>query len=186
VLYGHPPRHLGISDIKACSVADLEAWLTERELITKLIQQQLLRAQQRMKAHADKHRSKRVFQEGDQVYLKLQPYVQSSLAARDNQKLSFRYYGPFTVLQRIGQVAYKLDLPETARIHPVVHVSQLKRHVAPSVVVSSDLSSVCTDPLLPLVPAAILDRRCITRGASTVSQLKIKWDSLPSTLGGRT
>ena len=76
-----------------------------------------------MKAHADKHRSKRVFQEGDQVYLKLQPYVQSSLAARDNQKLSFRYYGPFTVLQRISQVAYKLDLPETARIHPVVHVS---------------------------------------------------------------
>jgi exosome complex RNA-binding protein Rrp4 len=44
-----------------------------------LVMQHLHRAQERMKRQADKGRSERVFQVGDAVYLKLQPYVQSSL-----------------------------------------------------------------------------------------------------------
>jgi hypothetical protein len=76
-----------------------------------------------MKSQADKHRVERVFQPGDWVYMKLQPYVQSSVAARSNKKLSFRFYGPYKVIQRVGEVAYKLELPEGSRIHPVLHVS---------------------------------------------------------------
>lgn len=56
VLYGHSPRHLGISNLQSCSVPDLETWLLERELLQKLIQQQLHRAQRRMKSQADKNR----------------------------------------------------------------------------------------------------------------------------------
>jgi len=55
-----------------------------------------------MKRQADKGRSERVFQVGDRVYLKLQPYVQSSLAPRANQKLSFKFFGPYSVVERIG------------------------------------------------------------------------------------
>jgi hypothetical protein len=76
-----------------------------------------------MKSRADKHRVECVFQPGDWVYMKLQAYVQSSAAARSNRKLSFRFYGPYKVIQRVGEVAYKLELPEGSRIHPVLHVS---------------------------------------------------------------
>ena len=132
-----------------------------------------------MKAQVDKHWSEREFAEGDLVYIKLQPHIQSSVAFRDNHKLSFKFYGPFRVLQRIGTVAYRIDLPQSAKIHPVLHVSQLKRHVPPSAQVSSDLDSVCTDPFQALVPTKVLAERLLPRGATTIKQLLIQWGDLP-------
>lgn len=111
VLYGQSPRQLRIENLQLSTVPDLEQWMQERDLPTKVIQQQLQRAQHRMKTQADKHRQEREFQPGDMVYMKLQPYVQSSVAARSNKKLSFRFYGTYKVVQRVGAVAYKLKLP---------------------------------------------------------------------------
>jgi hypothetical protein len=84
VLYGYSPRHFGIDPSSACSSTDLSTWLQERQVMKGLIKQHLSRAQDRMKQQADKGRSERQFQVGDMVYLKLQPYVQSSLAPRAN------------------------------------------------------------------------------------------------------
>ena len=61
VLYGYTPRHFGISSDNAISVTDLADWVHERELMQRVIQQHLLRAQQHMKRQADKHRSEREF-----------------------------------------------------------------------------------------------------------------------------
>ena len=110
----------------ATPVADMNSWLDDRALMTSLIQQHLSRAQTRMKRQADKHRSERSFAVGDWVFLKVQPYVQSSLARRANQKLAFWFFGPYQILERIGAAAYKLALPSSSSIHPVFHVSQLK------------------------------------------------------------
>jgi hypothetical protein len=64
-----------------------------------------------MKHQADKHRSECVFAVGDWVYLKLQPYFWSWLATRSNQKLAFKFFGPYRILAHVGSVGYKLDLP---------------------------------------------------------------------------
>ena len=94
-LYGYSPRYFGIDAIDACPSVELTEWLEDKMVMQNLIKQHLLRAQRCMKEQADKKRSERTFQTGDWVYLKLQSYVQSSLAPRANQKLSFKFLGPF-------------------------------------------------------------------------------------------
>jgi len=145
----------------------------------QLVQQHLLRAQRKMKFQADKKRSFRSFNVGDSVYVKLQPYVQTSLANRSSNKLSFRFFGPFTVMAKIGDVAYQLQLPEDCLIHLVFHVSQLKQAVAPNVVVGQDL----LDPSLHFqVPQAVLDRRLHLQNNSPVPQVLVQWSNLPPEL----
>jgi hypothetical protein len=147
--------------------------------MTELTRQHLARAQQRMKHQADKNRSERVFQVGDQVYLRLQPYVQTSVANRSSQKLGFKYFGPYYVLKRVGQVSYKLKLPETAKIHLVIHVSQLKKAIKATDTVSTELPVSLVDFLL-VQPIRVTDERFIRRGAKMVPQLKVQWSGMPS------
>lgn len=178
-LYGRPPRSLGITSADACSAPELSQWLQERSVMTRLLQQHLLRAQQRMKRQADKSRSERQFSVGDLVYLKLQPYVQSSLAARANQKLAFKFFGPFRVLAKINEVAYKLELPAASLVHPIFHVSQLKAAVPASVSPTQVLPELDTSLQYPL---KVLDRRLYTKGSSSVFQVLVQWSGWPESM----
>lgn len=181
VLYGYPPRAFGIS-VNDCASADLDTWLKERATMTDVICQQLLRAQQRMKAQADKHRSERIFQVGDKVYLKLQPYIQQSVEAHGNQKLAFRFFGPYTILKRIGEVAYKLALPSASQVHPVVHVSQLKKYVPPHIPVSTSLASLAAIADIAVQPLRIVEQAFVPHGSAAATRIRVRWAGLPPDL----
>lgn len=101
------------------SQSEAKQFLTQRGDILKLIKENLLHAQARMKYFADAKKVERSFEVGDTVYLKLQPFRQNSVVLRKNLKLTSKYYGPFKILARIGKVAYQLQLPEGSKIHDV-------------------------------------------------------------------
>jgi hypothetical protein len=179
VLYGHAPRMFGIAAADAFPVKDMSDWLLDRDLMQSLIRQHLVRAQDRMKRQADKHRSERQFAVGDMVFLKLQPYIQTSVAARANQKLAFKFFGPFRVLERVGAVAYRLQLHESSAVHPVFHVSQLKSASPTGHQVSPSLPDI-TDAYQ--IPERVLQRRMLPGGSVPSTEVLIKWSSLPEEL----
>lgn len=128
-----------------------------------------------MKQQADKRRSERTFAVGDFVFLKLQSYVQSSIAPRAHQKLSFKYYGPYEVLDKIGSIAYKLKLHDSSSVHPVFHVSLLKLAPSSSPTVSLELPDFA-DALQ--VPESVLQRHHHHHGTHSVPQVLIKWSGM--------
>ena len=112
-----------------------------------------------MKQVADRHQREVVFKEGDMVFLKLQPYRQSSVFKCAHQKLASRYFWPYKIIQRIGVVAYKIQLPEGARIHPVFHVSLLKKVVGELSSNINEMPPVDDEGVLVLEPKSIVDTR---------------------------
>lgn len=177
-LYGYHPRHFSLDSTNVPAVSGISDWVHQRQFMERLIKQHLLRAQQRMKSQADKHRSERVFAVGDFVYLKLQPYVQASLPPHSNQKLAFKFFGPYKILERVGNVAYRLLLPPSASIHPVFHVSQLKKAVPASQSASVSLPG---ETVTFQVPERILQTR-LSPGDNPVQEVLVKWSSMPVSL----
>ena len=79
------------------------------------------------KSYADNMKRPLEFDVGDQVYLKISP-MNGVMRFGRKGKLSFRYVGPYEILQHVGEVAFELALPtDLASLHPVFHVSMLKK-----------------------------------------------------------
>jgi hypothetical protein len=175
-LYGRTPPVLVKGDVSLSAVEEVNRLTAERNAMLKEMQEQLLKAQDVMRAQANKHRREVEYKVGDMVYLKIQPYKLKKLAKRFNQKLSPRYYGPYEVLQRIGAVAYKLKLPEDTRVHPVFHASLLKKAITPNIEPQPLPACMNEDWHLEPGPEKVLDQRWNAHGEVEVL---VKWEGLP-------
>ncbi|GJR22850.1 retrotransposon-related protein [Tanacetum coccineum] len=174
VLYGQTPLIHTPYVAKDSFVELVDRTLQAREQAITMLKFHLKAAQDRMKTYADKKRSEKEFAVGDLVYLKLQPYIQLTLKVHKQHKLSTKKFGPFKVLQKIGRVAYKLELPSTANIHPVFHVSLLKKCYSIDLSMGSLL--LCdSEGSLVVVPYKILDRKLAKQDNRVVVYGLIQW-----------
>lgn len=171
-LYGHEPRHWGIDDSFTCTAPSLEDGLSDRKKMQHLLLHNLNHARQYMKNQADKKRIERTFSLGEEVFVKLQPYVQSSVNRRINHKLSFRYFGPYKITKGINPVAYEVGLPPDSRIHPVFHVSQLREVLKTGMTASVSLP-VISD--VPAVPVKIIGHRWRQSPTGRREQVQVQW-----------
>ncbi|KAF9663416.1 hypothetical protein SADUNF_Sadunf17G0047600 [Salix dunnii] len=179
-VYGTPPPTLltyvpGTSRIQA-----VDENLRGHDAILKELLHNLLLAQNRMKCQADKHQRDVSFDVGYHVYLKLEPYRQSSVAFRASMKLAPRIFGPYQIVKKVDQVAYQLLLPPGSLIHDVFHISVLRKHHGQVTQPSTNLPQVSNTSTIPPEPEAILDRRVIRKGQYwSKSEILIKWKGTP-------
>ncbi|KAD4384676.1 hypothetical protein E3N88_24844 [Mikania micrantha] len=140
------------------------------------IRAHLKAAQDRQKSYADKRRRPIEFQVGDFVLLKVSPW-KGVIRFRKRGKLSPRFIGPFKIIARIGEVAYRLELPdELSGIHNTFHVSYLRKCLADeSAYVPLDDLEI--DDKLNYVekPVAILDRKVKQLRNKSLNQVKVQW-----------
>jgi hypothetical protein len=133
-----------------------------------------------MKQIADKKRRDVSFNEGDMIFLRLQPYRQSSAFKKVHQKLASRFFSSYPIIQNVGNVTYKLQLPEGVRIHPVFHVSLLKKYMGDALDTHTDLPPVSDEGAIILEPKAILDHRWAKQGGKFLAESLVKWKHLPT------
>jgi hypothetical protein len=132
--------------------------LTVREAILCTLKENLVMAQNHMNKKADQGHSEHQFAEGDQVFLRLQPYKKNSLKVEHCQKLAPKFYGPYTVLKCVGQVAYQLALPSHSKLPLVFHVSCLKKVIGTKCQIQTNLPELAEEGSIWLQPQAVLDQ----------------------------
>ncbi|GKC56108.1 hypothetical protein Tco_1083706 [Tanacetum coccineum] len=135
-------------------------------------------AHDRQKSYADLKRKPMEFQVGDKVMLKVSPW-KGVVRFGKRGKLNPRYVGPFKVLGKVGEVAYKLELPEElSRVHNTFHVSNLKKCYAEEPL-AVPLDGLHFDDKLQFVeePVEIMDHEVKRLKRSRIPLIKVRWNS---------
>ncbi|GJV58378.1 reverse transcriptase domain-containing protein, partial [Tanacetum coccineum] len=147
-----------------------------QETTEKIVQikQRMQAARDRQKSYADLKRKPMEFQVGDKVMLKVSPW-KGVVRFGKRGKLNPRYVGPFKVLEKVGEVAYKLELPEElSRVHNTFHVSNLKKCYADEPL-AVPLDGLHFDDKLQFVeePVEIMDREVKRLKRSRIPLVKV-------------
>ena len=174
VVYGRPPPSLARFVPGETMVEAVAQDLMNRDEALTQLRFHLRRAHDQMSKFANRHRKISPIKVGDMVYLKIRPHRQLSMPSELHPKLAARYYGPFSVIPKVGPVAFRLQLPEQARIHPIFHVSQLKLAVGQHQIYP-DLPQEFQGHAANLYPREILNRRDVTMQGARVPQILVQW-----------
>ncbi|GJV86180.1 putative reverse transcriptase domain-containing protein [Tanacetum coccineum] len=135
-------------------------------------------ARDRQKSYADLKRKPMEFQVGDRVMLKVSPW-KGVVRFGKRGKLNPRYVGPLKVLEKVGAVAYKLEIPqELSRVQNTFHVSNLKKCYAKETLVIP-LDGLHINDKLHFVeePVKIMDRKVKRLKQSRIPIIKVRWNS---------
>jgi hypothetical protein len=159
---------------KGCSFGpDL---VIKAEEIVHRIQSNLKDAKARQKSYANNQRQPLEFEVGYRMYLRVSP-TRGVKRFRIKGKLAPRYIDLFLILARLGNVAYRLELPPTlAGLHNVFYVSQLKKCLKPPVdVIVDDVSPLDTNMSYLEHPVKILDQQDRVTRRRTIRFFKVQW-----------
>ncbi|XP_070017786.1 uncharacterized protein [Nicotiana sylvestris] len=139
----------------------------------KIIKERLRTTQSRQKSYSDVRRRDFEFKEYDWVFLKISP-MKGIMRFSKKGKLSLRYVGPYRIIQSVGQVEYKLELPpEMSLVHLVFHVSMLKMVVGdPSTIVPVETIEVNEELSYVDVPLAKQVRKLRNK---EIASVKVLW-----------
>ncbi|KAJ7548312.1 hypothetical protein O6H91_07G006800 [Diphasiastrum complanatum] len=167
LMYGFEPRSpiaLETRTIKFSKVAD---FLHDMQEMLQIARENVQSAQDRDRHYVNLKRSPRDFQVGDWVYLRI---LKDSSVKRTGKhyKLSPRYRGPFKILKKIGSLAYQLELPDGSQVHPVFHVSHLKKSLREG-------EHLGSKDQLRLEPEKILDTRTKRLRNRIVTEHLVRW-----------
>ncbi|GJR80794.1 putative reverse transcriptase domain-containing protein [Tanacetum coccineum] len=142
------------------------------------IKDRLKAARDRQKSYADKRRKPLEFSIGDYVLLKVSPW-KGVVRFGKKGKLAPRFVGPFEIIEKVGPVAYRLDLPEELNgVHDTFHVSNLKKCLAdPTLQVPLDEIRVDAKLNFMEEPVEILEREFKKLKRSRIAIVKVRWNS---------
>ncbi|GJV03080.1 putative reverse transcriptase domain-containing protein [Tanacetum coccineum] len=142
------------------------------------IKSRIQAARDRQKSYANIRRKPMVFQVGDMVMLKVSPWKRVVRFGKRG-KLNLRYVDPFKVIERVGTVAYKLELrQQLSQVHNTFHVSNLKKCLSDESLVIP-LEELRVDDKLHFVeePIEVMDHEIKQMRRSRIPIIKVRWNS---------
>jgi hypothetical protein len=119
------------------------------------------------------------FEVGDLVYLRLQPYRQTSIKRNGAKKIQYFFFGSYRMKRKVGNVAYELDLPLGSKIHNVFYVSCLKRAIGKYITLIEELPPLDEEGQLILIPEEVLEVREKRLRKINIMEYLIKWKDFP-------